>query len=291
MFELKHETGSELWCNQLSAEINRLINIDSVVEYGQQERRTHLGASEIGHPCARKIWYGFRWTKLQIFPGQMYRLFQRGHDEEPRIIHRLSRIGIVASDRDPSTGKQHRITNEFNRHFGGSLDSLISFLWSGMNLPPMIGEFKTHNDKSFAKHAKEGVRSAKPQHYTQMNVYGRRYGYHFGLYVPVNKNNDEIKVEVVRLDHKLGESYEERAVNIIQAQEPPRRISERDTHKECMSCDFKMICHYSAPIEKNCRSCANAVAIADGTWYCNAFIGTIPDNYIPHGCDYWTPIV
>lgn len=294
-FTSPHAPGSESWCDHLSAEINRLIDIDSVNEYATAERRTHLGVSEIGHPCSRKIWYGFRWVKFQIFTGDMYRLFQRGHDEEPRLIHRLNRIGIHASDINPETGTQWRITNDFNRHFGGSMDSILTFTWTNFPLPRMIGEYKTHNDNSFKKHLSGGVMSAKPQHYTQMNIYGKRMGIDYGLYVPVNKNNDKIKVQVVKLDHGAATMYEKKADEIIRSQEPPRRIAERDTHPECRSCNFRGVCHLGQPVEKNCRSCRYATANPAGGWDCavytNAGYGQIPEELIATGCnEYWAPI-
>lgn len=292
-FVSPHAPGSESWCDHLSAEVNRLIDLDSVNEYATAERRTHLGVSEIGHPCSRKIWYGFRWVKLQIFAGDMYRLFKRGHDEEPRLIHRLNRIGIHASDIDPATGKQYRITNDFNRHFGGSLDSILTFMWRQFAIPRMIGEYKTHNDNSFKKHLKEGVMGAKPQHYTQMNIYGKRMGIDYGLYVPVNKNNDKIKAQVVRLDHRQADMYEKKADEIIRSNVPPARIAERDTHPECRGCNFRGICHLKQPIEKNCRSCMHATANPAGGWDCAVFAayGQIPETLIETGCnEHWRPI-
>jgi hypothetical protein len=56
--------------------------------------RNHLGASLIGDPCARKLWYVFRWVKHEKHPGQLYRLFNRGHKEEDRFIEWMEGIGI-----------------------------------------------------------------------------------------------------------------------------------------------------------------------------------------------------
>ena len=40
--------------------------------------REHLGASEIGDPCSRKLWYLFRWVAVKKFDARMLRLFARG---------------------------------------------------------------------------------------------------------------------------------------------------------------------------------------------------------------------
>lgn len=63
-------------------------------EYYEQGHRNHLGASELGEPCWRKLWYGFRWVKEQIYDGRMLRLFDVGHSAEPRFISYLRGIGF-----------------------------------------------------------------------------------------------------------------------------------------------------------------------------------------------------
>jgi len=55
--------------------------------------RSHLGASQIGEECKRKLWYVFRWCFQEQFSGRMYRLFNRGHLEENRFIEWLEGIG------------------------------------------------------------------------------------------------------------------------------------------------------------------------------------------------------
>ncbi len=62
--------------------------------YYEQGHRNHLGASELGEPCWRKLWYGFRWTKQEWFDGRMMRLFNVGHSAEPRFVTYLKGIGF-----------------------------------------------------------------------------------------------------------------------------------------------------------------------------------------------------
>jgi len=62
--------------------------------YYEQGHRNHLGASEMGEECWRKLWYGFRWTKLEWHSGRMMRLFNVGHSAEPRFVAYLRGIGF-----------------------------------------------------------------------------------------------------------------------------------------------------------------------------------------------------
>lgn len=62
--------------------------------YYKQGHREHLGASELGEACWRKLYYKFRWVKQEWFSGRMQRLFNVGHSAEPRFIEYLRGIGF-----------------------------------------------------------------------------------------------------------------------------------------------------------------------------------------------------
>ena len=34
----------------------------------QELPRTHLGISQVGHPCERYLWLSFRWPVIEKFP-------------------------------------------------------------------------------------------------------------------------------------------------------------------------------------------------------------------------------
>lgn len=291
-FNSPHEPGSELWCEALSKFIEGAIDADSIAEYREPEPgRWHLGASEIGHPCSRRVWYSFRWVLKQEHTGRQHRLFQRGHSEEPKIIHRLKRIGIELSDIDPNTGKQWQMVHPQEPHYGGSLDGIAHI----PGLPPafatMIAEFKTHNDASFEKLLKKGVRLSKPQHFAQMSSYGEVKRYPLGLYCAVNKNDDSLAIRVTPLQYSLGKITFNKAVEVIRSQRAPTRVSENSAHFECKFCPYRGPCHLKQPLLRNCRSCVNGMPNPfDKEWTCARFGGPIPRDVVVVGCDAWAPI-
>ena len=73
-------------------------------KYGAESQRPYLGASAIGKPCLRQHWYSFRWSKPAEFSGRLYRVFQSGHLQEPRVYNDLRAIGCTVYDMDPATG-------------------------------------------------------------------------------------------------------------------------------------------------------------------------------------------
>lgn len=232
--------------------------------------RTHLGASLIGDACARKIWYGFRWTKIHKHDARTLRLFNRGHLEEARIISALLAAGIQVYQHDEN-GKQFRISG-CGGHFGGSGDGIATGV---PDLPnPAEGcvlEFKTHNDASFKKLVKDGVKETKPLHYVQTNTYMRKMRYNYTLYIAVNKNNDEYYAEILVVEPHVGDQAEDRAQKIIWMKTPPEKLPNASKgFFDCKWCDYRKQCFDSEPAEsKNCRNCEHVSIEDNGVWRCS----------------------
>ncbi len=247
--------------------------------------RTHLGISEIGEDCKRKLYYKFRWVAFEVFDGRMLRLFARGHREEEKYINYLIGIGCKV-ERFDSNGKQFRVSGVMG-HYGGSCDGKVWTPW----YPdvPFLGEFKTHNTKSFTHYVDKGLQISKPKHFAQMSGYGEKMQIQYGLYFPENKNDDDIQVTPIKLDWELGKSLERKAEEIIKAVEPPPRISDNPAYWSCQHCFAKDICHYGAIPVRNCRSCKNSFATENASWTCSKF-GIIPNEFVAKGCQEWIPI-
>lgn len=259
-------------------------------ELYEHGHRNHLGASELGKPCWRMLWYKFRWVKDIAVEGRVLRLFNVGHTAEPRFVSYLRGVGFEVKE-FAEDGKQFRISGAMG-HYGGSLDGMCkapSRYQLNEDLV-FLNEFKTNNTgPAFAKLAKEGVQKAKPEHFAQMSQYGYKYGLKYGLYLIENKNDSDIVIKIVELDWNYGAQLEKKAEQIIFSKEPLPRISENPAAFECKFCDFVGICHNGEKVEKNCRSCRNAVPTIDATWTCSLH-GLIPSEFIKVGCDNWLPI-
>lgn len=228
--------------------------------------RAHLGASIIGRECAREVWYSFHWATERKFDGRMLRLFNRGHLEEPRFVALLQAIGCTVYQFD-AEGKQFKIKGH-KGHYGGSLDAVVV---GCPDVPdePVLAEFKTHGDKSFQKLKTDGVMSSKWEHFVQMQQYMGKQGLKFSLYMATNKNDDEIHAEIIQFDPGQYQRYEQRSIQIIEAREPPPKISETPGFWKCKFCDHAGVCHLKTLPVKSCRSCINSTPIDGGWWSCN----------------------
>lgn len=263
-------------------------DIDGYCEHTYRDDfRTHLGASSMGEMCSRKLFYMFRWIKAESYSGRMRRLFQVGHNAEPRFIQYLKGIGFEVWEKDEITGKQFTIS-ECNGHYGGSLD--------GMCRAParygiteeliFLNEFKTNGTGAgFTNVEAKGIAREKPKHFAQMSQYGLYYQLKYGLYLIENKNDSDIIVQIVELDWNLGKQLTHKASEIINAIAPPNKISENPSYSECKYCNFAGPCHNKEAIEKNCRSCRNAKPIENKQWLCQQYGQVIPESFIKQGCD------
>ena len=247
--------------------------IYTAIETAHNERpRGYLGASSIGHNCARKLWFDFRQVKFQKFTGQQLRLFDTGHLEEPRMISDLRRAGIKVYDVDPNTNRQYAVSYH-GGHFRGHTDGA----GLGIKGQPEVWhllEFKTHNDRSFKNLLKDGMAKSKPMHYAQMQVYMKGRELMYGYYLAKNKNNDELYGEVVHYDPEVAQSLIDRAGDIIFNPEPSARVSDNPSWYECKWCHYSDYCHGTGadlPPELpnvNCRTCIHSTPKKDGTWLC-----------------------
>jgi hypothetical protein len=238
-------------------------------ERGEAELpRAYLGASVIGDECERKLWYGMRWATLPEFDGRMYRLFQTGHLEEPRLIRDLRDIGATVYERDPATGRQFAYSDLWG-HFRGSTDGLAHNLPNGQRMRHVL-EFKTHSAKSFAELKRLGVRLSKPLHYAQMQVYMAWAKVSHALYLARNKDTDELYAEHIENDPVLFDRLRTKAERIIFAALPPPRLSDDPAFYKCKMCDHHAVCHGDRVPRKSCRTCVHAspVKTGDGAWEC-----------------------
>lgn len=236
----------------------------AVVASADDGLRPHLGASLIGRPCDRDLWYRFRWAKRASFDGRMLRLFARGQREEDVFADLLRAAGINIVQADPNTGEQYRFGTG---HFGGSMDAACVGLPDAPHTWHVV-EMKTHGLKSFNDLAAKGVKDAKPEHWAQMQCYMAWTGMERALYMAVCKDDDRLHLERIDYDKDAAARLFDRAQRIIESAEPPAGISDKPDYYICKMCDYSDHCHGEAVPLPTCRSCAHVTPVADGQWYC-----------------------
>lgn len=242
----------------------------------EKSRRFHFGLSQAGHECDRYLWLSFRWALDQKLDGRILRLFRRGHLEEEML-----EADLLAAGFEVNHMTKDQISVDAGSHVSGSLDGFIKYKGKTHLL-----EIKTHNDKSFNDMVKKGVKESKPMHYIQMQVYMYLYKkVDRALYFAINKNDDKIYAERIKLDKTLAKRKVERCKSIALDNRLPPPLSEDATFFKCKICSFHSFCHKrKMPDFSNCRTCAHSTPKEDSTWYCERWKDTIPQSHQEEGC-------
>ena len=277
----------------IAKKIKEDVDAFSVAHY-DDGFRTHLGCSSIGKECSRELWYDFRWISRKSSDGRMYRLFNRGHREEDSVIKFLEGIGckVWAFDTSAAEPNTQIKVSAHHGHFGGSVDAVVRLPERyGIDEPILLSIKTSGTGALFNGYTLKGLQQHKPVYFAQECAYGYLMGIEHALFVVVNKNDDDLYTEIVKLSKDVGKTMIDKAETIIFTDTAPSRISENVTFKTCTYCDKKGVCHSGEPAEKNCRSCKNAIPAEGKEWFCSKHQANIPKDFIPKACDHWISII
>lgn len=243
----------------------------------ETDHRPYLGMSKIGHSCNRYLWYSFRWAYKEELTPRQIRLFNRGHREEEQVVKMLESVGIEC------WGDQDEVVMAFG-HCKGHRDGACRGVLEAPKTDHLL-EIKTMNDKNYKDLVKsKEVRMAKPIYYAQTQIYMRRFCLTRALFVAVNKNDDSIYIERVKLDPGFADDLERKAESIILSEGPPEKQFHSSWY-ECKWCPARGICHLNVDPLKNCRTCSNIDILQNGGWECGLSGKTLSTDDQRVGCD------
>lgn len=256
---------------------NKNLTVEAIYEHYKQEGSRNarysngIGISTAGEPCTRKLWYAFRWFLAPItFDGRMYRLFDTGKLEEPRMAADLKAIGCEVYIENES-GQQFRV-QDLGGHISGYIDGVALGIPEAPKTWHLL-EFKTHSAKSFTEVVKKGVEAAQPKHFVQcmLGMGLAEPKLDRALYLAKNKDTDELYAERIRFDKtKFEELIGKLKKVILDDQVPPARIADNADSWSCKFCEYRVACHKLTPVLPvvNCRTCLHSTPQVDGSWHC-----------------------
>lgn len=250
--------------------------------------------SSLGKECIAENWYAYRWAKRVNKPGRIGRIFDKGHETEPRLMEYLRKSGWVIWDRDPNKAPDDPYPQFGFKALGGHISAYLDGighhpeLTAGINI---LIEAKSYNKRRFGVMVAKTMKAADPEYYVQVCLYMKEYNLPVALFICECKDDGDIHIEYVERDDDTAMRALEIATTIKTSRIRPARVAESPAYHKCKMCDFVGVCHLGEPVEKNCRSCLNCVPIDGGKFACQKWNATIPNQQaIMDACDYHEPI-
>lgn len=247
----------------------------------EEKPRGYLGMSSIGDSCSRKLWYQFRHAGREKFDALTLKRFADGHRSEDLIIERLRLVEGLELFSVNEDGSQLRVTDH-GGHFSGHLDGTVLGLLQAPKTKHVL-EVKCVGDKKMTEFKKAvddlgekmALRKWNPVYYAQAQCYMHYTGLtrHY-LVVATAGGRDWASA---RTEYNAADALQlvTKAKRIIEAQEPPERISKDPSWWECRFCTFSGICHHQEIPARSCRTCLHSETMSEGTWHCERYGKTL----------------
>lgn len=208
--------------------------INEAIVNAQDEIRPYIGASSIGNPCERSIWYRYNNHEAEPRTSKQLRTFAIGKRLEGIVLDCLEQAGLSIA-RVWFDLKDKEI-NKFQGH--------VDAVWvTEEGDPKAIIEVKTARDSSFNIFVKRGLKYWYPIYYAQIQAYMGMADIHEGYVIALNKDTSEIHDERVVFDSLYYEFLKDKAFRIIAATDAPPKINNSPMYFVCRGCSFKGVCH------------------------------------------------
>jgi len=197
--------------------------------------RNYIGASSIGHPCLRSIWYAANGTKSEFNQNSLL-IFEFGRLIELLVTKILSAsdIEIIKPSKD---NKNLAMASKDLPEFKGHADGVIV---DGNH--KYILEIKSANNSQFNQCIKHGVKEWKEQYYSQAQCYMQFSDSDAAIFIVINKDNSKIHVELIERDRGFYAMLHDKASRVKHAETPPDRIHNSPSYFICKMCSYKKTC-------------------------------------------------
>lgn len=219
-----------------------------------EPKRNYIGASRLGEECLRMLAYEFHHAPKdpeREFSGCTLRIFERGHTGEDLMAERLRLAGFQLVTKRPD-GNQIRFGTAWSDErqaflMSGGVDGVItSAPYEAGVATPALWEHKVRAAKYWQKVDREGLRSAFPVYFAQMQLYMAYLDLteNPGLFTCENANTGDLYAELVAFDGAAAQAASDKGIRIVTSRAPEElpRIASKSTDFRCKLCDFPARC-------------------------------------------------
>ncbi len=216
-----------------------------VAESLRESKRDYLGASSIGEPCERKLWYSLN-SEREAFKADTLRRFIDGHRTEELIVSWFRKLPFIELKTHKENGEQYGFTDgKFKGHYDGMIKGILQApkTWH-------IFEVKCTNENNFKKlkalvekNEKSALAEWSPTYYAQAVVYMAAEGFTRHYLVCATPGGRELTSVRTDENPKFAAYLSQKAHRIIDAKEPPMRLSNHADWYQCKMCSYHKVCH------------------------------------------------
>jgi len=228
--------------------------LEAVEKNQKRQDRNYLGASLIGEPCSRKIWY--QYNKYEQAPSSAIGLVaaESGHYAEDVTASRLRLLPFIELHTHDENGSQYGWASADGK-MAGHYDGLIR----GIIQAPKAIHIWEHKDKDHKKFSdfqnkkakfgdKNTLKNWDEVYYGQAQInmhHAKIDGKHIDRHYMTVSYAGARKYDSCRTyyDPVYAEMLVNKGYSIIENPSPPRRVSEQKDFFLCRFCNFKEICH------------------------------------------------
>ncbi len=205
--------------------------IDEALLEKREGPRTYLGASQLGTECDRQLWMSFFHPKPVENPTTL-RKFMVGHRLEPMMVELLKKAGFNVHDVDENGDQFGFEDGKIAGHCDGFIE--IDGEW-------YLLEFKTSNSFYFKQFKKEGFENNN-KYRVQVHIYMHKFKLNKCLAFVLNKDDQEIYLEIINYDEKIAKYYLKRGYEILESETIPDRKYSTKMNFNCKFCNYYKEC-------------------------------------------------
>ena len=218
-------------------DIKLISHLKQALENHTDAPRNYIGASGIGNPCERKIWYSYKGLAGKDKP-ELKLTFEIGKRLEAMILDIFEKTPIQVIRPSEENCDLFCVDKDLPS-FSGHMDAIL-VLESGERI---ILDIKTAKASSYAKFVNQGLKAWNMQYYAQLQAYMGMTGLNRAILLAINKDSSEMHEEWVWFNDIYYQELKMKAARIIDCEVEPARINKSPLFYLCRMCSYSEKCH------------------------------------------------
>jgi hypothetical protein len=211
--------------------------------------RNYLGASSLGAPCERQVWYQLQGAPCEPRKAGLICAAEDGHRTEALLAERLRLVPGVRLWTE-GEGKKQFGFSDFDGRFKGHIDGVIVGLIQAPKTPH-LWENKAVNEKKFGEFRsalhkfgeKQTLQNFSYQWYVQAQCYMGYFDLTRHYLTVASAGGRDVLSCRTEFVPAVFDALRNKARRVLEAKEPPKRVMDNPSYYLCKWCPFREHCY------------------------------------------------